>query len=128
MRSSLLARICSAAAGLLALAAGVAPAHGAVASGAVPGGRLFDEPPKLYTFKLDDPSASHLALLDVFRDVAFDPSSSVRDYLGGPWSRRRDQPWAALSWASPVVSAVADEPASAPPTTSCWIRRGRRAR
>jgi Peptidase M15 len=119
MRPSALARISSAAAGLVALAAGVAPAHGAVSVGSSIGavgtvGRLLDEPPKLYTFKLDDPSASHLALLDAFRDAAVEPSSGFRDYLAGPWSRRRGQPWSALAWASPVVSVVADEPASSP--------------
>jgi hypothetical protein len=64
-------------------------------------GALLDEPPRLYTFKLDDPSSarpSRLALLDAFRDAAVEPSSGLRRYLSGTFGRWRAQPWWPLAW------------------------------
>jgi len=74
---------------------------------------LLDEPPKLYTFKLDDPSAQRLPLLDPFRDAAVDPSGGLRRYLSGTWGRWRAKPWWALSWQSASsVASVASVPFS----------------
>lgn len=77
----------------------------------------LDEPPKLYTFKLDDLSAPRLPLLDPFRDAAVDPSGGLRRYLAGTFGRWRAQPWWALSWQSaPAEQAVESAPpASADP-------------
>ena len=75
---------------------------------------LLDQPPRLYTFKLDDPSsvhASRLALLDAFRDAAVEPSSGLRRYLAGTFGRWRAQPWWSLAWQSDPLDA---EPALAP--------------
>jgi Peptidase M15 len=59
---------------------------------------LLDEPPKLYTFKLDGPQAPRLPLLEAFRDAAVEPSSGLRRYLGGAWGRWRAEPWWSLAW------------------------------
>ncbi|APR86076.1 Hypothetical protein A7982_11425 [Minicystis rosea] len=90
------------AAGLLALAA--APSAKAA---------LLDEPPKLYTFKLDDPSTPRLPLLDPFRDAAVDPSGGLRRYLAGTWGRWRAEPWWNLSWQS-ITAAASSTDATAP--------------
>ncbi|MFT3768057.1 MAG: D-Ala-D-Ala carboxypeptidase family metallohydrolase [Minicystis sp.] len=84
-------------------------AAGLVAFAAAPSApaALLDEPPKLYTFKLDDPSihgAPRLPLLDPFRDAAVDPSSGLRRYLSGTFGRWRAEPWWPLSWQSTPVA------------------------
>lgn len=66
---------------------------------------LLDEPPKLVTFKLDDPSApmatSRLALLASFRNAAVEPSSGMRVYTSGMWAGWRREPWWQLRWQPP---------------------------
>lgn len=95
------ARTVSALAGLAALlAATSAPAA------------LLDQPPRLYTFKLDDPSslsASSLPLLGAFRNPAVEPSSGLRAYLSGTFGRWRAQPWWSLAWQGAPVEG---EPAA----------------
>jgi hypothetical protein len=88
-----------------ALAAGLVAFAAAGSSPAA----LLDQPPKQYTFKLDDPSAPRLPLLDPFRDAAADPSSGLRRYLSGTWARWRAEPWWTLSWQS--ATEPAEEPA-----------------
>lgn len=81
----------------IALALGLA----AVAAAPSAPAALLDEPPKLYTFKLDEPSLgpeARLPLLDPFRDAAVDPSSGLRRYLSGTFGRWRAQPWSPLRW------------------------------
>ncbi len=84
MRSSLPAALLASA----VLAGGPAPAHA----------HWSEEPPKLCTFKLDDPSAVRLRLLDAFHDAAVDPSAGLRHYLSSPWGTWRAQPWWTLNW------------------------------
>jgi hypothetical protein len=108
MPSSAPARIASALVGLAALAA--APSAPAA---------LLDEPPKLYTFKLDDPSAHggpSLPLLASFRDAAADASSGSgpRRYLSGTWGRWRRDPWWALSWQAAQAAQEAPDAPSPP--------------
>jgi hypothetical protein len=94
----------------IALAAGLAALAAAPSAPAA----LLDEPPKLYTFKLDDPSApsaSGLPLLDSFRDAAVDPSGGLRPYLSGSFGRWRAAPWWALAWQTPPAGAAPDAPA-----------------
>src|SRR5690349_2439208 len=69
-------------------------------------GAWLDEPPKLVTFKLDDPATSPLPLLDAFRDAAIDPAGGLRHYTAGQWGRWRKDPWWQLAWAR---SKEADE-------------------
>src|SRR5260221_11937509 len=105
MRASLLARVLAAAAGLAALA--VAPPTRAA---------WLEEPPRLYTFKLDDPTALRLRLLDAFRDAAVEPSGGLRHSLGGPWGSWRAQPWWTLAWSD--EQKARSEPATLPRLSS----------
>ena len=77
-----------AATGFAALAAAPGPARAS----------WLDEPPKLYTFRLDDPAAARLRLLDAFTDAAVEPSGGLRHYLAGQWGNWRGQPWWTLAW------------------------------
>lgn len=76
----------------LALATGL-HAHPAQAA-------VLDEPPRVVTFKLDDPSNAPITLLDAFRDVTVDPSTGLRRYFAGRWGRWRAQAWWSLDWQS----------------------------
>jgi Peptidase M15 len=75
----------------------------------------LDEPPKLVTFRLDDPAAARLPLLDAFTDTAVEPASGLRHYLAGRWGSWRGAPWWPLTWAD----APRDE-ASAPASPVTW--------
>lgn len=76
---------------------------------------LLDEPPKLVTFRLDDPAAltstTRLALLDSFRDAAVDLGSGSRFYFSGAWGRWRREPWWALRWQATKDEAPASDQA-----------------
>ena len=61
---------------------------------------LLAQPPRLFTFKLDDPSTSRLALLESFHESAVEHPGASRQSLSGAWSRWRAQPWWKLAWAS----------------------------
>ncbi len=84
---------------------------------------LRDGPPKLYTFRLDDPSsrdggdprtaAPRLSLLDAFRDAAVDVANGHRRDRASPWSRWQGQPWWPLAW-TPATSPDPDADAPAP--------------
>lgn len=77
---------------------------------------LLDEPPRLYTFKLDDPAWPRLSLLRAFQNAEVERPGPVRRYLGGPWGRWGTAPWNTLSWSAPRSddsaprSADAEEP------------------
>ncbi len=76
-----------------------ASAVACVALGSRPAaGALLEEPPKLTTFKLDDPALARLTLLDAFRDAAVDSESGRRHYVAGQWGRWRGEPWWKLAW------------------------------
>jgi hypothetical protein len=76
-----------------AVALGVALASAAPARAA-----LIDEPPKLFTFKLDDPKSPRFTLLEAFREAGVDHSTSLRRYLAGQYGRWGAAPWQPLTW------------------------------
>lgn len=59
---------------------------------------LLDRPPRLLTFKLDDPSQSKLSLLEPFHSTGLERPSRLERYLHGSWSRWNDAPWWRLAW------------------------------
>jgi hypothetical protein len=93
MRASAFVRWSSAAAVALAATVVDTPANSS----------LLEEPPKLVTFRLDDPAGVRIRLLDAFRDASVEPSSGWRHYFSGQWGRWRSKPW----W---TLSHRADEP------------------
>jgi hypothetical protein len=90
-------------------------------------GAVLDQPPRVFTFKLDDPAASPLTLLEAFHEAFFEQPGSSRRYLSGAFSQWRAQPLWSLSWrplqasgglpespgryASAIDEAASDEPA-----------------
>lgn len=116
MRSS--ARAC------LGLAIGLAALAAAPSAPAA----LLDEPPKLVTFRLDDPAAlastPRLALLDSFRDAAVDPASGTRVYFSGAWGRWRREPWWALRWQGTMLEEPAPAADAAPVTIDARLFDG----
>jgi Peptidase M15 len=56
---------------------------------------LLDEPPRAYSFKLDEPSAADLPLLASFRE---EHPGRTRRYLVGAFARWRTEPWWSLTW------------------------------
>lgn len=74
---------------------------------------LLDAPPKLQSFKLDDPSHPKLTLLQAFHDAETERPGAVKNYLRGPWGRWMPQPWWTLAW---QPEAKADEPLALAPT------------
>lgn len=98
-----LARAALAAAAALTAALGVAPQPARAA--------LLDEPPRLYTFKLDDSAAPSLSLLRIYRNVESERLGPLRRYLGGPWGRWGQEPWHTLLW-----GAQTDRTDAQPPT------------
>jgi hypothetical protein len=59
---------------------------------------LLDQAPKLYTFKLDDPSAGKLPLLAAFHEAELARPASEGRYLKGAWGRWGHEPWWTLAW------------------------------
>jgi hypothetical protein len=59
---------------------------------------LLEQPPRVYTFKLDDPSAPRLSLLRAFQNAEIERPGPLRRYLWGPFGKWRDQPWWQLAW------------------------------
>lgn len=66
---------------------------------------LLDEPPRLFTFKLDDPAAPKLSLLRAFQNAEIERPGPLRRYLGGPWGQWRAEPWQTLSWSGSASGA-----------------------
>jgi hypothetical protein len=71
---------------------------------------LLDQPPRLFNFKLDDPSTSSLALLESFHEAAASHPGGTGQYLAGSWSRWHAQPWWKLAWASSITGLAPDAP------------------
>jgi len=59
---------------------------------------LLEQPPKLYTFRLDDPSAPRLDLLRSFLDAEIERPGPFRRYASGRFGRWNDKPWMQLKW------------------------------
>lgn len=60
---------------------------------------LLDQPPRLSTFKLDDPAAPGLLpLLDAFHNAAIERPGPMRLYLTGSYGRWSQRPWWSLAW------------------------------
>ena len=77
---------------------------------------LLDEPPKLYTFKLDDPSATRLSLLESFHEANVERSAATFGvYAKGSWSGWRQSPWWSLAWQPSFVTSTAPAEYDAPP-------------
>lgn len=69
---------------------------------------LLDQPPRLFTFRLDDPSASRLALLEPFHESVAAHPGAARQYLSGAFRRWRAQPWWKLAWTSALGGLAPD--------------------
>lgn len=59
---------------------------------------LIEQPPKLYTFRLDDPSVARLDLLRSFLDAEIERPGPFRRYVSGRFGRWNDKPWMSLQW------------------------------
>jgi Peptidase M15 len=59
---------------------------------------LLEQPPKLYTFRLDDPSVPRLDLLRSFLDAEVERPGPFRRYVSGRFGRWNDKPWMSLQW------------------------------
>src|SRR5690242_13956584 len=59
---------------------------------------LLEQPPKLYTFRLDDPSAPRLDLLRSFLDAEVERPGPFRRYVSGRFGKWNDEPWMSLKW------------------------------
>lgn len=59
---------------------------------------LLEQPPKLYTFRLDDPSVSRLDLLRSFLDAEVERPGPFRRYVSGRFGKWNDEPWMQLQW------------------------------
>lgn len=86
-------------------------AFGLVASWAPPSrAALLDQPPQVFAFKLDDPAASPLTLLEPFHEPALAHPASLRRYPSGSLGRWRSAPWWTLAWRpTPTLAAGAAE-------------------
>ncbi|TKD08924.1 YcbK family protein [Polyangium fumosum] len=74
-------------------------------------GPLLDQPPKLYTFKLDDPSAPRLGLLRSYLNAEVESPGPLRRYIWGPFGQWRNEPWLQLAWRHAQAEGdAADEP------------------
>jgi hypothetical protein len=101
MRSSTLARLATA-----------ALSFGSVLGATPASAGWLDEPPKVYTFRLDDRaslSGAPLPLLDAFHDASVEPGA-VRRFVRDLRSRMGAQPEWRLTWAS-ADGAAAESPA-----------------
>jgi hypothetical protein len=94
-------------------ALGVAAALAATPAGA----SLLDQPPRQPSFKLDDPAAASLPLLNAFRNASIERPGPMRLYLGGRYGRWTQKPWRSLTWGASDEPRVSDEAAAdeAPP-------------
>jgi hypothetical protein len=59
---------------------------------------LLEEPPRLWTFKLDDPASPKLSLLRAFHNAEIERPGPLRRYLGGTFGQWRNEPWWTLAW------------------------------
>lgn len=59
---------------------------------------LLEQPPKLYTFRLDDPSVARLDLLRSFLDAEVERPGPFRRYVSGRFGQWNDKPWMPLQW------------------------------
>lgn len=59
---------------------------------------LIEQPPKLYTFRLDDPSVPRLDLLRSFLDAEVERPGPFRRYVSGRFGQWNDRPWMPLQW------------------------------
>ncbi len=75
---------------------------------------LLVEPPKVLSFRLDDPSAPTLPLLVAVQTKEGERPGVSPRYLLGPWSSWQRRPWAVLPW----LGAESEEVAPAPFETS----------
>lgn len=80
---------------VLALAASTAAASLTVSAASA---SLLGEPPRLCTFKLDDPASPKLGLLRAFYNAEIERPGPLRRYLGGAFGQWRQKPWWTLAW------------------------------
>jgi hypothetical protein len=59
---------------------------------------LLDQPPKLYNFRLVDPSVPRLDLLRSFLDAEIERPGPFRRYASGRFGRWNEKPWMPLQW------------------------------
>lgn len=72
---------------------------------------LLEQPPKLYTFRLDDPSVARLDLLRSFLDAELERPGPFRRYVSGRFGRWNDKPWMPLQWHPMKNLSEAQDPA-----------------
>ena len=71
---------------------------------------FLDQPPRLTTFKLDDPAAPGLPLLGAFQNAAIERPGPVRVYLTGAYGRWSQRPWWSLAWGgAPPYGPLVDD-------------------
>lgn len=72
----------------------------------------LDQPPTLYTFKLDD--GARLSLLRSYLDAAVERPGPYNRYVGGTYGQWSKEPWISLAWghgAEPVTPGQRSAPA-----------------
>lgn len=76
----------------------------------------LDQPPTLYTFKLDDAGAQ-LSLLRSYLDASIERPGPYNRYVGGSYGRWSKEPWISLAWGHRAAPGdlPRDEPAEAEP-------------
>lgn len=67
---------------------------------------LLDEPPKMLSFKLDDPAHPKLTMLRAFHDAEVEKPGPLKSYLASPWGKWAPEPWWRLSWGVGATSAL----------------------
>jgi hypothetical protein len=81
-----------------------APILAALTAAAPASAVLLDEPPRIFSFKLQDADRS-LPLLRAFQNAEVERPGPMRNYLAGRWGRWREDPWWSLSWLGSEVEA-----------------------
>lgn len=81
---------------------------------------LLAEPPRLTSFKLDDPSAPKLSLLRLYYNAEVERRGPLGRYFGGPWGRWKQKPWISLQWHGDLSSS--SDSALPPPPFEADVR------
>lgn len=81
---------------------------------------LLEQPPKLYTFRLDDPSVPRLDLLRSFLNAEIERPGPFRRYVSGRFGRWNDEPWMTLDWHPTRNSSEATSTENQSTTEETW--------
>ncbi len=72
----------------------------------------LDQPPTLYTFKLDD-AGPQLSLLRSYLDASVERPGPYNRYVGGAYGRWAKDPWLALAWGNETATPKGENEPSA---------------